>query len=112
MNGMSASTGKALSGKAHCKQSIIDILTTRKGTRVMRRSYGSDLPALVDSPMNEEGISDIIAATAGALKEWEPRISVKKVEVYSAEVGKIMLSITGTYLPDGSSITIEGIEIT
>ena len=41
MNGINATTGAALSGMDHLRQSIRDILTTRVGTRVMRRAYGS-----------------------------------------------------------------------
>jgi phage baseplate assembly protein W len=112
MQGMSAKTGKALSGIEHLKQSIVDILTTPLGSRVMRRDYGSRLFQLIDSPTNEDGVADIIAATAEALKRWEPRFSVKKITVVSASVGCVILSLTGDYKPDGKSITLEGIEVT
>ncbi len=39
MRGMNANTGKELEGIEHLKQSIIDILTTPIGSRVMRRDY-------------------------------------------------------------------------
>lgn len=46
MLGTDANTGKALEGMAHLRQSIRDILGTPLGSRVMRRDYGSELPAL------------------------------------------------------------------
>lgn len=49
MLGINAQTGQPLSGIDHLRQSIRDILTTRSGMRVMRRDYGSRLPALVDN---------------------------------------------------------------
>lgn len=52
MNGMDATTGKPLSGDAHLAQSVADILTTPIGSRVMRRSYGSLIPSLIDAPIN------------------------------------------------------------
>ncbi|MEW7978507.1 MAG: GPW/gp25 family protein [Candidatus Sedimenticola endophacoides] len=52
MQGMHAITGQHLAGEAHLRQSIIDILTTPLGTRVMRRDYGSRLFELVDAPIN------------------------------------------------------------
>ena len=58
MNGINAHTGQALSGIDHLRQSIRDILTTRIGTRVMRRDYGSRLPTLVDTP---EGVHSLPA---------------------------------------------------
>ena len=47
LSGMDASTGQPLTGSAHLVQSIRDILTTPIGSRVMRRDYGSRLPALL-----------------------------------------------------------------
>ncbi|NBO96416.1 MAG: phage baseplate protein, partial [Betaproteobacteria bacterium] len=41
MLGINAQTGQPLAGIDHLRQSIRDILTTRIGTRVMRRDYGS-----------------------------------------------------------------------
>ena len=50
---MNRETGSAISTLEHIGQSISDILTTRLGTRVMRREYGSLLPELVDQPFND-----------------------------------------------------------
>ncbi|NYZ70451.1 baseplate assembly protein W, partial [Endozoicomonas sp. SM1973] len=50
MQGTHRLTGKPLSNLDHLRQSITDILTTRIGTRLMRRDYGSRLPELVDRP--------------------------------------------------------------
>ncbi|MEN1450892.1 GPW/gp25 family protein, partial [Pseudomonas aeruginosa] len=49
---MNAHTGGAIDRLAHIRQSIAVILTTRIGTRVMRREYGSQLPELIDAPFN------------------------------------------------------------
>ena len=111
MRGMNVETGKALTGIEHLKQSIIDILTTPLGSRVMRRSYGSRLFDLIDNPSNPDAIADIIAATAEALKRWERRIDVTRVLVTSAYPGRITLTIQGKYRPNGQQITLEGIEV-
>ena len=62
MIGLNATNGQALSGLDHLRQSIRDILTTRIGTRVMRRDYGSRLPDLVDSPVTPRGPGPLGAA--------------------------------------------------
>lgn len=111
MNGTNAATGKALSGIDHLRQSITDILTTPIGTRVMRRDYGSRLPRLVDAPMNRATLLDIYTATAEALLQWEPRFSLQTVTATAAKPGKIGLSLTGEYLPDGETITLDGIVV-
>lgn len=112
MDGMNAADGKRLSGIDHLRQSIRDILTTPVGTRVMRRDYGSRLYQLIDAPMNRSTMLALYAATADALRKWEPRISVTSVKVSSADVGSVVLELTGKYLPDGSEVTIDGIVVT
>ena len=52
MMGMNAATGRALSGLDHIRQSIAEILTTPIGSRLMRRRYGSEVPELIDQPLN------------------------------------------------------------
>ena len=111
MNGISALTGKTLSGIDHLRQSIRDILTTPIGSRVMRRDYGSRLPALIDAPMNAATLLDLYAATAEALSTWEPRLDLEQVTASSATAGHVVLSLSGTYLPDGQAITLDGIEV-
>jgi phage baseplate assembly protein W len=111
MNGTDATTGKPLSGVEHLRQSITDILTTPKGTRVMRRDYGSDLFTLVDAPMNLSTLTRIYAATVKAINKWEPRFKVTKVALSSAAPGAIVLDAYGNYLPDGQPVKIDGIKV-
>lgn len=112
MNGTNASTGQHLAGIDHLRQSVRDILTTPIGSRVMRRDYGSRLFELVDAPINLSTLLEIYAATGEALARWEPRIRVSQVRAESAEPGRLVLTLTGTYLPDGQPITLDGIEVT
>jgi len=112
MAGMSRTTGKALGGFDHLKQSIEDILTTPVGSRVHRRDYGSNLPRLVDRPINASLVADLVAATAEALDRWEPRLRLEQVKVHSvSSEGRIELSLVGYYLLEGKRIEIEGLVI-
>ena len=111
MRGIDNTTGKTLDGLAHLKQSIRDILSTPIGTRVMRREYGSRLPRLVDAPLNPDTVVEIYAATAEALQKWEPRFGLQSVTTEACEPGKITLTLTGVYLPDGREITMDGVEV-
>ncbi len=81
MRGMNASTGKELEGLNHLKQSIVDILTTPIGSRVMRRDYGSRLLELVDKPINRDLTLEIYAAVAEALQKLEQRFKLEKVKL-------------------------------
>ena len=111
MEGINAATGKRLGGIAHLRQSIRDILTTPIGSRVMRREYGSRLFRLVDAPLNRSTLLDLYAATAEALDLWEPRIRLISVAAISTNAGSIELDLVAEYLPDGQTITLDGIVI-
>lgn len=94
MSGIGRHNGLGLSGDAHLGQSVIDILSTPLGSRVMRRDYGSELPNLIDHPINGETIVDVFMATAEALDTWEPRLELQQVAVTAASAGFIELELT------------------
>ena len=114
MQGMSRNTGRRLSDIEHLWQSVEDILTTRIGSRVMRRTYGSRLPDLIDDPFNEDTRTEMISATVEAILTWEPRFeptNVKITHAYLDGMSRIEIDLTGNYLPDGKPIKLEGIVI-
>lgn len=93
---MNRHTGGFIDTQAHIAQSITDILTTRLGTRVMRREYGSLLPELVDHPFNDITRLRVCAATVMALMRWEARISLSRVQFTGANLqGKTVLDLEG-----------------
>lgn len=96
MIGMDRKTGKRLDGEGHIAQSIADILTTPPGTRVMREEYGSRLFELVDTPLTSASRLLWLAATASAIRRWEPRVLLKRVSVASDGVtGRVTVTLSG-----------------
>ncbi|MBD9483905.1 GPW/gp25 family protein [Pseudomonas sp. PDM14] len=81
---MNRHTGGTITTLAHISQSVGDILTTRIGTRLMRREYGSQLVDLLDQPGNQTTRLLCYAAIAMALLRWEPRIRVGRIQLASA----------------------------
>ena len=79
--GMNAASGRAISATDHIIQSVRDILITPVGSRVMRRDYGSELFYLIDQPQHQATRLRLMAATVQALINWEPRITITKVDV-------------------------------
>ncbi|MBY0445834.1 MAG: GPW/gp25 family protein [Burkholderiales bacterium] len=77
MAGLNKHNGHAIDDLAHIQQSVADVLTTPLGSRLMRRDYGSEIPALIDQPLNGATRLRVMAATATALKKWEPRIRAR-----------------------------------
>ena len=107
MAGMNAATGRTLDGIAHMRQSVRDILTTRVGTRVGRRAYGSELMGLADRPLTAETLVDVYAATAEAIERWEPRLRLESVEATAAANGRLVVRLVGTYVPTGETAAAE-----
>lgn len=110
MQGMHRNTGTALVGVEHLRQSIIDILTTPIGSRVMRRDYGSRLYQLVDAPVNRALLVEIYSAVAEALLKWEPRFRLNRIQVEAIAPGSLSIWLEGEYLPTQQMITLEGLK--
>lgn len=111
MRGMHAEAGAALEGIAHLRQSVRDILATPIGARVMRRDYGSRVPALIDAPITRALAVHVFAAVAEALERWEPRLALTRVAVADAAPGRLTLDLEGVYLPDAAPVRLEGLVV-
>lgn len=111
MQGMNRRDGKPLAGTDHICQSIVDILTTPLGTRVMLPEYGSNLFNLVDNPQDPALAMKIIMASAGALAKWEPRIRVDSVNVQAIGVGKITILIVATDVETQKRLEFNNLEL-
>ena len=115
MPGTNNQNGRDLTGLAHLRQSVRDILTTPIGTRVMRREYGSRLFELLDAPLTPGTLTEIYATAAEALARWETRLRVDRIKATAAQGrldgGKVLIDLEGVYLPDGEAVRIEGIVV-
>lgn len=97
MIGTDANSGGLLGGDAHLAQSLADILSTPLGSRVMRRDYGSLLFELLDRPINGGLRLLLHAATALAIRRWEPRIKLTKVALDGEpQAGQLTMRIEGS----------------
>lgn len=96
---MNRTTGKAITGLDHLRQSLGDILTTPIGSRVMRREYGSLVPELIDHPDNNASQVRLFSAVASALLRWEPRFRLTRVGVQrdAERPGYALIELHGSY---------------
>ncbi|WP_442783671.1 GPW/gp25 family protein [Collimonas fungivorans] len=104
---MNARTGRSMSRLAHIQQSLADILTTPIGSRVMRRDYGSEVPELIDQPLNGATILRIYAATAYAVLRWERRIALTGVQLDRGQDGQATLLLDGTTNEQGVQLAVQ-----
>ncbi len=62
------------------RQSILTILSTAKGERVMRPNFGCSIHDRVFAPNTPGTVGQIVSDVRDALVEWEPRIDVLDVD--------------------------------
>lgn len=112
MLGLNRNTGKALEGAEHVLQSIRDIITTPRGSRVMLREYGCAVPDMVDRPINELFEIELHASIAEALAKWEPRFRLTSVWISGRSPrGQVIIGIEGTIVASGVTSRLEGLEL-
>ena len=66
------------------RQSILLLLATRPGERIMRPGYGCDLHRLVFQPNDATTAGLTIHYVRQAIERWEPRVELTLVDAYPA----------------------------
>jgi len=95
---VSAQGGVAMvAGVAAVRQSILILLSTRPGERVMRPRYGCDLNRLVFSPNDATTAGLAIHYVRQALLRWEPRIDILRLDAGPSETDPGRLDIVLEY---------------
>ena len=79
---------------AHLAQSIMMILMTRKGERLMRPWFGSDLWQYLDAPVNAKTLAAMRAAIYTAIRDNEDRARIKTIKITSPDNGHLRFDIT------------------
>ena len=81
--------------EAKVQQSLLIILGTARGERVMRPEFGSRLRELVFAPVSSATRSLVSRYVTEALVKWEPRAEILGVEVAGEEahLGKLLINV-------------------
>ncbi len=105
MAGVDRHTGKVIDNLASAYQGVEVIVSTRIGSRVMRREFGGGLAELLGRLMTPALFAAWRQLVATAIDLWEPRLSVRKVSLAgSAEelrLGHAAMTIEADYRPRG-----------
>ena len=83
--------------RSELRQSILIILSTAPGQRVMRPTFGCRLHELVFAPNNSHTAAQAKRYVEEALGMWEPRIDVNQVDVTPDPQDRSRLLIHITY---------------
>lgn len=112
--GFDRKTFAVIEGWPYVESLLADALTTRKGTRVLARQYGADIPAYVDAPGNAETILAMLSDVAIAcdqIRDLETGETVVRFvsasSVRANRSGQFGLSLTFDYLPEETRNTID-----
>ena len=100
---INAQTGKLISGIDEAFQSLRIALRTQRGTRIMRRDYGSDRASFVDRGVHPNNLIDFYAEIAEAIR-LEPRfrlVTVRLSEDSDIENGRTIFDLEVIYYPRG-----------
>ena len=104
--GIDRETGKRLSDWDHTVQSILVILSTHFGERVMRRVFGSAVPRVLGKNLVPDTMLKFYMAVAVAIELWEPRFRVRRFDYPGAtnspedmRQGRIGIRMIGDFMP-------------
>jgi phage baseplate assembly protein W len=110
MAGIDRATGLLLDGWPHVVQSIMLIITTGYGERMLRRWFGSGVPQLLGENLTTPTVVRFFAALIAALEvrevdtglPREPRFKIVRITPKRVDrSGELRLEILGVYLPRG-----------
>src|SRR5262245_2561429 len=90
--------------EASIRQSILLLLSTAPGERVMRPEYGCSLQGLVFAPNDDTTAGLAIHYVRQALNRWEPRIEIVKLDAGRADGG---VQSAGGPVPERLAIELE-----
>lgn len=109
MAGMDAKTGRRIEGGRHLAQSIGMIASVRPGANSvpLLRSFGANLKDMIDRPVNGSFAADTFFALAEAIRAWEDRIQLDRVQLSQPSPGRIALIIQGRDSTTGDKISLE-----
>lgn len=108
LKGMSRTTGQMISGIDYVRQCVSDLLSTPIGTRICNRDYGSNLPNLIDAPMNAATIQRLYAATAMAISRFLPIVTITRlsIDLGTPSAPVLMIELTDAEAPASPSFNV------
>lgn len=105
MAGIDRHTGKVIDNLASAYQGVEVILSTRIGSRVMRREFGGGIAELLGRLLTPSLFAAWRQLVATAIDLWEPRFRVRRIlvsgSVEQLRLGQVGLSIEADYRPRG-----------
>ncbi|MCF9034713.1 GPW/gp25 family protein [Acinetobacter nectaris] len=104
---ISKETGAALETELESiRQSIQEILSTPIGSRIMRRQFGSDIPNLIDQPLNQVLVLRVYSAIYTPLILWEQRISIENISINQIAAGSLDVDLEAVHIATNQTLNL------
>jgi phage baseplate assembly protein W len=84
-------------GGESLRQSLLMLLSTVPGERVMRADYGCDLFRVLFSPNDDTTAGLAIHYVGQAIRRWEPRVEIVRLDARRADSDPALLEIRLQY---------------
>jgi phage baseplate assembly protein W len=85
-----------VTGPQDIDRSIVMVLSTAKGERLMRPQFGCAIWDQLFEPINANTLGFMAQAVRDAISQWEPRVDLEDVKTSAdeAENGRVLIDIT------------------
>jgi len=105
MAGIDRRTGKIISNYDHALQSVEVVLSTRIGSRVMRRQFGGGVAEILGRAVTPPLFALFQQLVGTAIDIWEPRFKVRRIlpqgSVEQIRAGTVGMRFEVDYRPRG-----------
>jgi phage baseplate assembly protein W len=105
MSGIDRRTGTFVDNLGHAYQGVEVILSTRLGSRIMRREFGGGIVELLGRLVTPALFAAFQQLLATAIDLWEPRFHVRRITTNGSanelRLGHVGLTIEADYRPRG-----------
>lgn len=112
--GMNAATGEVMTGIPYLRQRLSDVINTPLFTIVGRRDFGSRMFEMVDHNVDSRFQMDAYIRLAEAINNPANGLDdfqLTEMRMERISDSNVEISLTGVYLPTGSVIELDGIEL-
>ena len=79
MAGIDRHTGRVITNLGSALQAVEVILTTRIGSRIMRREFGGGADELLGRLLTADHVAVFRQLVATAIDLWEPRLAIRRI---------------------------------
>lgn len=85
-------------GEEDIRQSLALLLSTRLGERILMPDFGSNMDHMVFGEVNQRLVTQMSEAISDAILQYEPRITLEKVEVNTDRINEGVLAVNISYI--------------